>query len=196
MVSVGFEQVERDLYKWFINSRLKSLPISGPILQTEATKLAENLGISDFKASNGWLDRFKRWHNIICKQINGEANDVNQDTVENWKRKLSVLIKGYEAKDIYNADETGVFFQRNPYQVFSEIRKPLVIGKSLKPHCFKNMNIALLPVTWKFNKKAWMTAEIMEQWLQYFNADMRSQNRNILLFLDNATCHPYIECLM
>jgi len=55
------------------------------------------------------------------------------------------------------------------------------------------MYIASLPVTWKSNKKAWMTTEIMEQWLQYFNADMRSQNRNILLFLDNATCHPYIE---
>jgi hypothetical protein len=77
VVSVRFEQVEQDLYRWFINCRSKSLPISGPILQTEATKLAEKLGISDFKASNGWLDRFKRRHNIVCKQINGEANDVN-----------------------------------------------------------------------------------------------------------------------
>lgn len=219
VVSVGYEQVERDLYRWFINCRSKSLPISRPIIQTEATKLAEKLGISDFKASNGWLDRFKRRHNIVCKQINGEANDVNQDTVENWKRKLLVLIKGYEAKDIYNADETGLFLRGIPTKslvikgdacvggkkskdrltvlmcgsMAGEIRKPLVIGKSMKPRCFKNMNIASLPVTWKSNKKAWMTAEIMEQWLQYFNADMRSQNRNILLFLDNATCHPYIE---
>lgn len=44
-----------------------------------------------------------------------------------------------------------------------EIRKPLVIGKSMKPRCFKNMNIASLPATGKFNKKAWMMAEIMEQ---------------------------------
>ncbi|KAF0729976.1 Uncharacterized protein FWK35_00029960, partial [Aphis craccivora] len=152
VVSVGYEQTERDLYRWFINCRSKSLPISEPIIQTEATKLAEKLGISDFKASNGWLDRFKRRHNIICKQINEEANDVNQDTVENWKRKLLVLIKEYEAKDIYNANETGLFFRGIP-------------TKSL------NMNIASLPVTWKSNKKAWMTAEIIEQWLQYFNAD-------------------------
>ncbi|XP_060867637.1 tigger transposable element-derived protein 4-like [Metopolophium dirhodum] len=33
----------------------------------------------------------------------------------------------------------------------------------------------------------------MEQWLRYFNADMRSQNRNVLIFLDNAACHPKIE---
>lgn len=38
-----------------------------------------------------------------------------------------------------------------------------------------------------------MTTEIMEQWLRYFNADMRSQNRNVLIFLDNAACHPKIE---
>lgn len=51
-----------------------------------------------------------------------------------------------------------------------EIRKPLVIGISIKPRCLENMNIVPLPVTWKFNNKAWMTTEIMEQWLQYFNA--------------------------
>jgi hypothetical protein len=62
-----------------------------------------------------------------------------------------------------------------------EIRKPLVIDKSKKPRCFKNMDISSLPVIWKFNKKAWMTTEIMEQWLRYFNADMRSQNRNVLI---------------
>lgn len=53
-----------------------------------------------------------------------------------------------------------------------EIRKPLVIDKSIKPRCFKNMNIVSLTVTWKFNKKALMMTEIMEQYLQYFNADM------------------------
>lgn len=74
-----------------------------------------------------------------------------------------------------------------------KIRKPLVIGKSQKPQCFKNMVILSLPVMWKFNKKAWMTTEIMEQWLRYFNADMRFQNRNVLIFLDNAACHPKIK---
>lgn len=38
-----------------------------------------------------------------------QTNDLNQDTVEKWKQKLSVLIKGFEAKNIYNADEIGLF---------------------------------------------------------------------------------------
>jgi hypothetical protein len=74
VVSVGFEQVERHLYRWFISARSKNLPVSGLILQAEATKLAGKLGTSDFKASNGWLDRFKRRHNIVYKQINGRKS--------------------------------------------------------------------------------------------------------------------------
>jgi hypothetical protein len=120
---------------------------------------------------------------------------------------------------VYNADETGLLFRGIPTKslvlksescsegkkakdritvlmcgsMAEEIRKPLVIGKPKKLRCFKNMGISSLPVIWKFNKKAWKTTEIMEQWLRYFNADMRSQNRNVLIFLDNAACRPKIE---
>jgi len=216
----SFEQIDQKLYEWFISVRSKNLPISGPILQTEAMKLAEKMNVKDFKASNGWLEKFKKRHDIVWKQVSGEATDVDQETVEEWKRKISRLIAGYEAKDVYSADETGLFFRDIPTKsqvvktsescsggkkakdrltvlmcgsMAGVIRKPLIIGKSKKHRCFKSMDISSLPVIWKFNKKAWMTAEIMEQWLRYFNADMRSQNRNVLIFLDNAACHPNIE---
>ena len=38
--------------------------------------------------------------------------------------------------------------------------KPLVIGKAENPRCFKNTDKSKLPVTWKFNRKSWMTREI------------------------------------
>lgn len=74
-----------------------------------------------------------------------------------------------------------------------ELRKPLVISKASKPRCFKNLDVSSLPVIWKFNTEAWMTCEIMEQWLSYFNAEMKADNGNVLLFLDNARCHPIIQ---
>jgi hypothetical protein len=37
-----------------------------------------------------------------------------------------------------------------------------------------------------------MTAATMEVWLNMFNAKMEKENRNAILFLDNATCHPKV----
>jgi len=53
-----------------------------------------------------------------------------------------------------------------------EIRKPMVIGKFKRLQCFNNMNIFSLPVIWKSNKEAWMTIELMKQWLRYFNVEI------------------------
>jgi hypothetical protein len=59
--------------------------------------------------------------------------------------------------------------------------------------CFRNININELPVVWKLNEKAWMTTALMEEQLKGFNERMRQQKRSIVLFLDNATCHPHLE---
>jgi hypothetical protein len=32
----------------------------------------------------------------------------------------------------------------------------------------------------------------MEEWLNMFNAKMKKENRDAILFLDNATCHPKV----
>jgi hypothetical protein len=37
-----------------------------------------------------------------------------------------------------------------------------------------------------------MAAATTEEWLNMFNAKMKKENRNSILFLDNATCHPKV----
>ena len=49
------------------------------------------------------------------------------------------------------------------------MEKPLVIGKAAKPRCFRKLDIRKLPVEWGSNKNAWMTSQIMEEWLTAFN---------------------------
>ena len=71
-----------------------------------------------------------------------------------------------------------------------EFEKTLVIGKYGKPRCFKSIDTRTLPVTWEHNKKAWMTSEIYQRWLQNFDSKMRRQNLQVLLLLDNAPSHP------
>jgi hypothetical protein len=56
-----------------------------------------------------------------------------------------------------------------------EMEKPLVIGKAAKPRCFKNLKMNNLPVIWRNNKKAWMTAATREEWLNMFIAKMKKE---------------------
>ena len=66
--------------------------------------------------------------------------------------------------------------------------KPLVIGNAARPRAFKQKSVTPdnLPVTWKHNKKAWMTTAVFEDWLNHLNETMKKKNRRIILFVDNA----------
>ena len=126
---------------------------------------------------------------------------------------------GYDPKDIFNMDETGVFFKDGKQTTFEvqgsdcaggkhakdkitvalcasmtgEKLTPLVIGKSRKPRCFNGIETSSLPVHYKFNKKAWMNSAIFDTWIKSVDRKMRRQGRKIILFLDNAPSHPKIQ---
>ena len=71
----------------------------------------------------------------------------------------------------------------------SEKLKPVVIGQSAKPRCFKSLNTANLPVYYRNNTKAWMNETIFKEWLLKLDKRFKSQNRKIILFLDNFSGH-------
>ena len=74
-----------------------------------------------------------------------------------------------------------------------EFEKPLVIGKSRKPRCFKNIDVKSLNVVWESNRKAWMTSRLMTEWLHDFDQRIKKKKRYVILFLDNATSHPNLK---
>lgn len=170
-------------FKWFEQARGKNVPISGPLICEKAVSIAESLGISDFKASAGWLTSFKSRQNIKFFKICGESADVDCEVVDDYRLRIPDITKDYSPDNIFNCDETALFYRTLPDKTLSvktaeckggklskdrvtvllccsatgEKYKPLVIGKALNPRCFKNVKVAELPVSWKSNKKAWMT---------------------------------------
>ena len=59
-----FRNINELVWDWFCIVRAKSLPISGLIIQEKARSFAKELGIGDFKASNGWLCGWKIFFSV------------------------------------------------------------------------------------------------------------------------------------
>jgi hypothetical protein len=217
--STDYDEINRSMFEWFVSARTKGIPVSGPLIQTEALETAKKLGKHNFKASNGWLESFKHRQNIVFNAACGEANYVNMETVADWKGRIEDIVVGYEPRNVYNGDETGLFCRVLPSKTLTvlgdictggklpkerltlficvnmtgEIVKPIEIGKAACPRPFRHLNRNSLPVIWRSNKKALMTSAIMEEWILSFNGRMKIQGRKVILFLDNATCHPRID---
>ena len=208
--------IESATWEWFKRARAMSMPVSGPLVREQALRIAARLGNTEFKASNGWLDRFRKRHNVTFGAVCGERSSVDLTCVDTWKEKLPSIVDGYEPRNIYNMDETGLFYRALPEKSLREkgdscsggkkskdritaslcvnavgdFEKTFVIGHSENPRCFKNISACNLPVIYKANKKAWMTSALFEEWITKFNRRMCSQDRSVLLFLDNAPSHP------
>lgn len=210
-----YEDVEKALFIWFQDVRSRNIPISGPTVQQKAKDLAELLHHENFTASDGWLHRFRNRFGISAKAICGESASVPIETVNLWRTgEIRKLIAAYSEDDIFNADETGMFYQLLPHRTLAakndpckggkkskerltvhfccnasgtEKLKPWVIGKSLNPRCFKN--VKSLPCEYRANKRAWMTHNIFEEWLLDIEKKMKLEKRKILLLVDNCAAH-------
>lgn len=60
----------------------------------------------------------------------------------------------------------------------------------MNPRCFKIVDKESLPVTYYSQTKTWMTADIFNDILGAWNKKLRVKGRSILLFVNNAGCHP------
>ncbi|XP_029440511.1 zinc finger protein 282-like isoform X3 [Rhinatrema bivittatum] len=58
------DQLNSMVWDWIRTVRAENVALSGAIVKRKALELAEQLGVTEFKASNGWLDSFKRAHNL------------------------------------------------------------------------------------------------------------------------------------
>ena len=83
------------------------------MLQEEAAKIAKQLAkpeYAEFKASSGWLEKWKNPHGISQRSIKGESGEVPIQTIEAWMERLPEIFRGYKLEDIWNMAESECFF--------------------------------------------------------------------------------------
>ncbi|XP_064409672.1 tigger transposable element-derived protein 4-like [Latimeria chalumnae] len=191
------------------------------MLAIKADELAKKLGHADFSASQSWAERFKHCRGIVYRTVCGESESINSDILDDYvTTKLPSLLIGYQPRDVFNIDETELFYKLLPNRTLalkgeechgskhskeritllvgsnmdgSEKLKLLVIGKVKQSRYFKG--VKALPVDYEGNTKAWMTGDIFKDWVIKFDRKMQRQKHKVLLFVDNCPAHPHIDSL-
>jgi hypothetical protein len=110
-----YDKLDRAVIMWFKQVRSQNIPVSRQLLKEYAMKLAEEHSLDNFQASNGWLEKFAQRHSISFKAIHGEAGAICMEKLGNWQMQiLRDSLKEYSSNDIFNIDETGLFWQLLP----------------------------------------------------------------------------------
>ncbi len=163
-----FDDVENQLYNWFVRAQ-GTAGLSGSVLQEKARGIARASGAEDTeKIDLNWINRFKARRGIVSRKLHGEAAAVDLSDVNTWKsERLCLIRQQFEDKDVFNLDETGLFWKMLPNTTLQlkrcaggkrikdritvlvrasacgEKLPLLVIRKYAKPRCFRN---ATLPI--------------------------------------------------
>ena len=127
-----YSVIEDALLMWFKQARAQNAPISGPLLMEKASTLSNEMRL-EFNPNPGWLERFKRRNGIVFKKICGEANQVTNSMTDEWLNSiLSTILINYSASDIFNADESGLFFRCLPDKTLAFKGEQSIGGKKIQ----------------------------------------------------------------
>ena len=197
-----YDILDHIVFEWFNQRRANGELISGVILQSVAKdfhkKLAEQglVPKNQFKASTGWLAKFKKRHGLRNLQAKGEKASANKEDSDAFIVKFEQFLidNEYELDDVYNADESGLMFRSLPTQTLVTaneeevaVYKPIsdqvtlmtcanatgthaiplmMIGKVKNPRCFNSLRNEALPIDYIHQKKAWMSKETFIHWFK------------------------------
>ncbi|XP_064081201.1 tigger transposable element-derived protein 1-like [Macrobrachium nipponense] len=200
--SQSIVEMEKLLMIWLEDQNQRRVPVSLSVIQEKARELHEAVAkkhgegsvSGEFSVSRGWFNRFKAraiFHNV---KLQGEAASADSKAADSFPSGLAEIIKddGYTADQVFNVDETGLFWKRMPNRTYlskeeksapghkagnerltllfganasGDLKlKPLLLYLAENPRAFKGIFKSQLPVIWKSNKKVWVTLMVFEDW--------------------------------
>lgn len=118
-------EVSEMMALWVTKAMADKILLTGEVLRQKWEVFAKMAGVLEedkLKLSNGWLSRFKGRFGLKQLKRHGEAASVEQKTVEDERKRVREIIKeflalGYTLRDVFNMDETGLFYGCVPLQV-------------------------------------------------------------------------------
>ncbi len=98
--------------QWF-RANQERANVSGELVRKKATKILDRFYLrhEPFKFSSGWLETFKSCHGIRSYRRFSESGSIDMATLANTLPATREILDQYAWKDIYNMDETGLFYR-------------------------------------------------------------------------------------
>ena len=120
----ALEQTEKMLVQWLEDKQARRMPVSFGLIQEKATSLFEDIKAKQgegsneepFVASHGWFHRFKKRANLHHVKIAGEAASADKMAAEAFPAEFKKILDegGYSPKQVFNVDETALFWKKMP----------------------------------------------------------------------------------
>ncbi|KAE9360412.1 hypothetical protein PR003_g230 [Phytophthora rubi] len=107
--------LESELWEWIQKLEYQGICLSRELILMKARDIQRarcDAWVLYF--SDGWLTAFQKRHGLRYHQQPGEAGSADPAAVALGRQQLQELTDLYEAKDIYNMDETGLCYPMAP----------------------------------------------------------------------------------
>lgn len=108
-----FPKVDAALKLWVTKSMEQDLIITGEVIRQKWHAFADLAKIPEtdrLTLSDGWLANFKESMGLVNIKRHGEAASANPHSVEEERKRIQVILKDYKPEDMWNVDETGLFY--------------------------------------------------------------------------------------
>jgi len=138
---VKFPLLEEAMSFWIEQMTAKGVILTEVLIKEKAELFAKLLEIpkEELSFSNGWIFKLKSRNDLHTYRLHGEAGSVPIQILQNERQKLQEILSRYDHDNIYNADETGLFFRMMPNQTLAKrasagkklVSKSLIIALSI-----------------------------------------------------------------
>ena len=197
-------KLESLLRTWIYDTRAKGYPLSGHMIRSKAESLHDDMmaqcdggacGEPKFCASRGWFDKFKRRLGIKSRSLIGESASANEAEAKKFLEDFRDIVseEGYDPRQVWNVDETALYWKKFPKRsfvtkeeknvpgfkankqrltllvggnAFGDKLKPMLIHNAKTPRAMRKVNKENLPVHWYHSKKGWMTTSLFKNWFE------------------------------
>jgi hypothetical protein len=112
-----FPDMEQTLFDFVVGVQDKAT-LSDMVLWAKANRILKASN-SESTVSFAWVQRFKKRHGIQKYTLHGGAASVNAGALDGHRKELMDLLDMYSPADIFNMDETALFYRMAPSQTLA-----------------------------------------------------------------------------